>query len=106
MSADRPIFPPPIASLPAFDGPFDAFRLSAEGCEVLFASYPPGTEIPEHSHDTRNVGVITAGELILTRAGREERYRAGDWYELAAGEPHAARFDQFTAEVEFWFDAG
>ncbi len=25
-------FPPQITSLPAFDGPFDAFQLHAEGC--------------------------------------------------------------------------
>jgi hypothetical protein len=40
-----PHFPELIRSLAPFDGPFDAYRLAAEGCEVLFASYPAGTEI-------------------------------------------------------------
>ncbi|MEM7610668.1 MAG: cupin domain-containing protein [Pseudomonadota bacterium] len=96
-------FPALITSLPEFAGPFDAYRLAAEGCEVLFASYPAGTIIERHSHDTRNVGVITCGELILTTDGTERRFTPGMWYELEPGEMHAARFDQFTAEIEFWF---
>ena len=52
-------FPELLRSLPAFDGPFDAFKLEAKHCDVLFASYPRGTVIPPHSHQTENVGVIT-----------------------------------------------
>ena len=98
-------FPKLIRSLPEFDGPFDAFRLAADGCEVLFASYPAGTEIEPHTHPTENVGVITAGELILIVDGEESRYEPGDWYHLEAGKRHAARFDVDTSEIEFWFEA-
>ena len=59
-------FPKLLRDLPPFDGPFDAFKLEAKDCDVLFASYPAGTVVPPHSHDTDNVGVITQGELILT----------------------------------------
>lgn len=41
-------FPNRIAQLPPFDGPFDAYRLAAEGCQVLSASYPAGTVIADH----------------------------------------------------------
>jgi len=102
---DRSHFPDLIRQLPEFEGPFDAFRLAAEGCQVLFASYPAGTNIEPHTHPTRNVGVITEGELRLVRDGREERYRPGDWYRLEPEEKHAARFDVATSEIEFWFDA-
>ncbi len=51
---------------PPFEGPFDAYRLAAEHCEVLFASYPAGTSIPPHTHETENYGVITEGELRPT----------------------------------------
>ncbi len=102
---NRSHFPELIRQLPEFAGPFDAFRLDADGCEVLFASYPAGTRIEEHTHPTRNVGVITAGELILVRGGQEQRYGVGDWYELAPHEAHAARFDADTSEIEFWFEA-
>ncbi len=96
-------FPSRITQLPAFDGPFDAFRLAADGCDVLFASYPAGTVIADHSHETNNVGVITSGELILMVDGRETRYVAGEWYELPPGVTHSARFHVATAEIELWF---
>lgn len=102
---DRLHFPELIRKLPEFAGPFDAFRLGAEGCEVLFASYPAGTAIDTHTHPTRNVGVITEGALLLTRNGTEERYAVGEWYYLDPEEPHSARFEEATSEIEFWFDA-
>jgi quercetin dioxygenase-like cupin family protein len=96
-------FPELLRALPPFDGPFDAFKLEAKGCDVLFASYPGGTVIAEHDHDTENVGVITQGELILIVGGRETRYRPGQWYHLPAKARHAARFEVETSEIEFWF---
>ena len=100
------LLPPQIRALPEFDGPFDAFRLAAEGCEVLFATYPAGTVIAPHRHETDNVGVITTGQLILEIGGAERRYGPGAWYHVAPGVEHAARFDADTAEIEFWFDVG
>ncbi len=101
MSQDH--FPDLIRQLPAFDGPFDAHRLEAPGCDVLFASYPAGTEIEPHTHPTRNCGVITRGELFLTCGDTEKRFGVGDWYFLDADAEHAARFEVDTSEIEFWF---
>ena len=97
-------YPDKIKQLPLYDGRFDAHRLQAENCDVLFASYPAGTEIPAHSHDTDNYGVITKGELILTMAGSTQRVGVGEWYHVPAEVEHAARFDQETDEIEFWFE--
>jgi quercetin dioxygenase-like cupin family protein len=100
----RPVhFPPEIAAFPAFDGPFDAFRLAAEGCDVLFASYPSGTTIEPHRHATNNVGIITKGALILTMNGTTQTFVTGDWYHVPVDAEHAARFDVDSAEIEFWF---
>ncbi len=93
-----------LRDLPKFEGPFDAFKLAAQECDVLFASYPANTTIPEHNHDTENVGVITQGELFLTVDGKETRYGPGDWYHVPAKMMHAARFEEETSEVEFWFN--
>ena len=76
-------FPKLLRDLPPFDGPFDAFKLEAKNCDVLFASYPAGTAIPPHSHDTDNVGV----------------------YQVRAKKTHAAHFEVETSEIEFWFHA-
>ena len=72
---------------------------------MLFATYPAGTVITPHRHETDNAGVITAGELILEAGGVERRYGPGAWYHVAPGVEHAARFDSETAEIEFWFEA-
>jgi quercetin dioxygenase-like cupin family protein len=96
-------FPEKIKSLPRFSGPFDAFRLSAEGCEIFFAQYPAGTKIEPHNHETDNYGIITQGELILTMNDHQQRFRPGEWYHVPANAIHEAQFDEFTAEIEFWF---
>jgi len=102
--SDNKKFPELIKRLPSFAGPFDAQQLNAEGCKVLFASYPGGTSIDAHTHPTENCGVITTGELFLTVDGHESRYGPGDWYQLLPGQSHAARFEVATSEIEFWFD--
>lgn len=96
-------FPKLLRSLPKFEGPFDAFKLKANNSDVLFASYPVGTTIPEHNHGTENLGIITQGELILTLDDKEIRYGPGQWYQVPAGVKLAARFEKETSEIEFWF---
>lgn len=98
-------YPDRIRSLPLYDGRFDAYKLAAEGADVLFASYPAGTHIPAHCHDTDNYGVIIRGELSLTIGGQTRRYAAGDWYHVPAHAPHSASFAEETDEIEFWFGA-
>lgn len=98
------MFPAAIKSLPQYSGRFEASKLAADGCEVLFASYPAGTNIEPHTHTTHNHGVITQGEMFLTIKGVETRYGVGDWYEVPAGIVHSARCDVDTAEIEFWFE--
>ena len=97
-------YPERIRRLPPFEGPFEAYKLKAEDCDVLFASYPAGTVIPSHAHETDNVGVVTGGELILTMDGRTQRLCVGDWYHIPANKEHSAEFEVETSEIEFWFD--
>ncbi len=96
-------YPDRIKQLPVFDGRFDAYKLAARESDVLFASYPAGTDISPHAHDTDNYGVITRGELILTMNGVVQRYGVGDWYHVPANTVHAASFEAETDEIEFWF---
>lgn len=96
-------YPDRIKQLPEYDGRFDAYKLAADGADVLFASYPAGTSIPEHIHETDNHGVITRGELLLTMNGEVARVGVGQWYHVPAHTPHAADFEVETDEIEFWF---
>lgn len=97
------MYPKKIKTLPLYDGRFDAYRLEAKNTDVLFASYPAGTSIPTHAHDTENHGIITRGELILTMDGMETRVSVGEWYQVPANTEHSARFEVETDEIEFWF---
>ncbi len=101
----KKIFPKQIEDLPVFAGPFNAFQLSADECKVLFASYPGGTKIPGHRHDTDNIGVITEGELVLTMYGITKKFGVGEWYHVPTNAEHSAWFDVDSAAIEFWFDA-
>jgi quercetin dioxygenase-like cupin family protein len=96
-------YPNRIKRLPLYDGRFDAYKLEAKDSDVLFASYPAGTSIPSHTHDTDNHGVITRGELLLTMNGEVTKVAKGDWYHVPANVEHSAKFDIETDEVEFWF---
>jgi len=107
VSADRAFqgsrFPEAIKRLEPYSGRFEAFRLTGQGCDAYFASYPAGTEIEPHHHDTDNHGLVTLGELILIMDGEETRVPAGSWYHVPAGRTHAARFEEDTEEIELWF---
>jgi quercetin dioxygenase-like cupin family protein len=96
-------FPDELMALPAFGRGLDARQLQASACDVLFASYRQGQSIAPHRHDTHNVGVVTQGELLLTQRGREQRYGVGQWYRIERAREHAARFEQDTSIIEFWF---
>ena len=98
-------YPERIKQLPEYDGRFDAHKLAAQGADVLFASYPAGTSIPAHTHATDNYGVITRGKLYLTMNGVEYEFKTGEWYHVPAQVEHAARFEEETDEIEFWFES-
>lgn len=96
-------FPDLVKALPEFEGPFDAFKLASEKFDVLFSSYPAGTVIPPHKHDTENVGVVTSGRLSLTKDGKVTEVAAGEWYHLDRQQQHAAAFEEDTRLMEIWF---
>jgi quercetin dioxygenase-like cupin family protein len=96
-------FPERFRALERFSERFEAYRLPARDCDVLFAMYPAGTAVEPHAHDTDNWGVITKGELQITVDGREMRYGPGEWYHVPAQALHSARFAVETEEIEFWF---
>lgn len=98
-------FPPRVRELERFSERFDAFRLRAEGCDVLFATYPAGTRIEPHRHDTANWGVVTKGRVVIAMDGTERSYGTGEWYHVPARAEHAAHCDVDTETIEFWFAA-
>lgn len=96
-------FPSFVQALEKYHGRFEAHKLEASNCEILFASYPKNTKIEPHSHETHNWGVITKGKMNITVDGQTISYRPGDWYEVPKGKEHSAYCDEETEEIEFWF---
>jgi quercetin dioxygenase-like cupin family protein len=96
-------FPEKIQSLEPFSEQFKAFRLAASGCDVLFATYPAGTKLDPHTHETDNWGVILKGAMWITIEGQTFRFGPGDWYHVPAHKEHSAYCDFLTEEIEFWF---
>lgn len=96
-------YPDKIKTLPLYDGRFDAYKPGAKNSDVLFASYPAGTVIAPHRHDTDNYGVITKGELILTMNGNTRKFSVGQWCHVPVNAKHSATFEVETDEIEFWF---
>jgi len=94
-------YPDKIKELPLFDGRFDAHKLAADNCDVLFASYSAGTSIPPHTHATDNYGVITKGELILTMDGKTQHFKTGDWYHVPARLEHSAEFLEESDDLSY-----
>ena len=99
----RDTFPSRIRTLEPFSERFDAFRLRAEGCDVLFATYPAGTRIEPHTHATENWGVVTKGRILLRVNGSETSLGPGEWYHVPARTEHSARCETDTEQIEFWF---
>lgn len=97
-------YPEKIRTLPPYDGRFDAYKLKAQGADVLFASYTAKQSIPEHAHETENYGVVIRGAMYLTVDGEQRCYDIGSWYHIPANQKHAAQFVEDTDIIEFWFD--
>ncbi|TDC44270.1 cupin domain-containing protein [Micromonospora sp. KC213] len=81
-----------------------ARKLAAEGCEVVFATYPAGLTLAPHRHDDLDIaGVVTKGLVRLTIDGDERHYGPGDWFHVPTSVEHSATYEQETSQVELIF---
>jgi quercetin dioxygenase-like cupin family protein len=99
----RNTFPDRIRALEPFSERFQAFRLRARACDVLFATYPAGTRIEPHTHPSDNWGVVVKGRIVLAVNGTELTLGPGEWYHVPPRTPHSARCEIDTEQIEFWF---
>jgi quercetin dioxygenase-like cupin family protein len=99
----RDTFPDRIRALEPFRERFAAFRLRAEACNVLFATYPAGTEIEPHTHPSDKWCVVLRGRIVLAVNGSEQDLGPGEWYHIPPRTRHSARCAVETEQIEFWF---
>ncbi|MER7172970.1 cupin domain-containing protein [Streptomyces mesophilus] len=79
-------------------------RLKADGCDVIFATYPEGMSLEPHQHDDMDiVGVVTKGVVRLTIGGMERHYTPGEWFHVPPSVVHSATYEEECSQVELVF---
>jgi quercetin dioxygenase-like cupin family protein len=70
-------------------------RASGSSAVTVLRNVFTGSEVvPEHTHEVEEVLLVTAGECIVTLAGRPEVARTGDAVIIAPGTSHAVSHDR------------
>jgi mannose-6-phosphate isomerase-like protein (cupin superfamily) len=88
-----------MPNLPSF-AEFEAAE-RARGCsEVISRSWPPETALSEHTHPFQARALVVDGEMWLTVGDSTRHLKAGDRFEVAAGQPHAERYG--PAGATYW----
>ncbi|MCX5071091.1 hypothetical protein OHA84_36010 [Streptomyces sp. NBC_00513] len=78
--------------------------LSGRHGQVVFWTFDQGGEVPPHAHGPQ-LGVVLTGGIRMSRGGTEVEYRAGQWFDLADGETHAAHIRPGTLVIEVFEEA-
>lgn len=65
--------------------------VAGERLLVNFASYEPGTTVPEHAHEEEQMTFVLEGEFEFTIAGETRTLRPGMIAHVPSFVPHAAR---------------
>jgi quercetin dioxygenase-like cupin family protein len=98
-------FPEVITLLPEADIQFKGVRawvLQGENQQLVFFEMDPSAQVPEHSHDYPQWGILIDGEMELTIEGKARICKKGDEYLIPARAKHRARFFRQTRVVDFF----
>ena len=71
---------------------FPGVRIAVASGEHLMLSrvqLQPGAVVPEHHHPHEQFGLVLEGEATFTIGGQTRALRAGDYYAIPGGVPHA-----------------
>lgn len=70
-------------------------KLLGEGNNMtaLYSTWEAGAKAPEHIHPHEQMGFCLQGEIIFTINGEDYRVKAGEFYQIPGGAPHAERND-------------
>lgn len=79
-----------VESTEAVEGVHLSILAGAERMNVQHFFIEPGADVPEHSHENEQTGLVTQGTLTFLVDGEELEVSAGDSYAIPADEPHAA----------------
>ena len=94
-----------ITRLPEADIPFENAKgwiLQAEARQLLFFEFTPEANLPEHSHNYSQWGIVIEGKMELIVGGKANLYGKGDEYVVPAGAKHRAIFLAKTRVIDLF----
>jgi quercetin dioxygenase-like cupin family protein len=98
-------FPDVITHLPEADVQFKGIRawiLQGEKHQLVFFEMEPSAQVPEHSHDYPQWGIMIEGKMELTINGKPRIIEKGDEYVIPAKAKHCVRFLSKCRVIDFF----
>jgi len=79
-----------------------AWVLQGEAHQLVFFEMEPQTQVPEHSHDYSQWGILLKGKMQLTINGKTHLIKKGDEYVIPARAKHHATFLTKCRVIDFF----
>jgi quercetin dioxygenase-like cupin family protein len=101
----RRVFPEVITRLPEADIQLKGVRawlLQGEKQQLVFFEMESHAQVPEHSHDYSQWGMVIDGKMELIIEGKPRICQKGDEYIIPANVKHYARFLTKTRVIDFF----
>ena len=98
-------YPNVITDLPEADVQFKGVRawiLQGEKNQLVFFEMEPSAQVPEHSHDYPQWGMMIEGKMELTIDGKPRIIEKGDEYVIPAKAKHCVRFLSKCRVMDFF----
>ena len=98
-------FPKVITELPEADIQFkgvNGWIAHGESHQIVFFEIEPSAEVPGHSHDSSQWGIVMEGEMELTIGDEARVYEKGDEYFIPPHIKHSAKFLSKFRSIDFF----
>ena len=98
-------FPKVITLLPEADIQVEGIRawiLQGDKQQLVFFQMESFAQVPEHSHDYPQWGIVIEGRMKLTIEGKTRLCKKGDEYVIPANAKHYAKFLTKSRVIDFF----
>jgi len=79
-----------------------AWVLQAKWHQLVFFEMAPNTQLPEHSHDYPQWGIMLKGKMQLSIDGKTHLVKKGDEYVIPANAKHSATFQSKSRVIDLF----
>ncbi|HTY74176.1 MAG TPA: cupin domain-containing protein [Candidatus Nanoarchaeia archaeon] len=98
-------YPEVITHLPEAEFPIKGGRAwisQSETHQIVFFEFAASLNLPKHSHNYPQWGIVIEGKMELTVDGKSTVYQKGDEYLVSIGAVHCARFLEKSRVMDFF----